>query len=314
MQNSFVTLIATMAAAFPGLSDQAAPPSKTAEPVKAKAATANDHALHNVIKVTDKLISGGIPEGDEAFEELRSMGIKTIISVDGATPDIERAKSRGMRYVHIPVGYHGIDPDKERTLGLAIRDLPGPIYLHCHHGRHRGPAAAAAGAITAGLLTADEGTALLKKAGTSPDYKGLYSCVAKAVTLPKEELDKVAPDFPEIAPTPGFIKAMADMQNRYDHLVEVRDAGWKVPENHPDLVLLDEARQLEKMFQIAIEDPKSKEMPKDYAEMMQSGSTAAAALREAIEKNEPNEKLTSSLKVVGASCKECHVQYRDNKK
>lgn len=271
------------------------------------------HALHNVLQVTDKVISGGIPVGDRAFDELRAMGIRTIISVDGATPDVERARARGMRYVHIPVGYHGIDPDRQSALALAFRDLPGPIYLHCHHGRHRGPAAAASGAIMAGMMTPEEGTALLKKAGTSPDYKGLYACVANSKAVSAEELSRVPADFPEIAPMPGYVRAMSEVQAAYDHLVEIRDAGWTAPENHPDLVPLDEIRNLERLMKVLLDDPKTKEMPKDHGEMMRTGADAAAALLAAMERNAPKSELNSLLRSLGASCKDCHVRYRDNR-
>src|SRR5215510_11511668 len=59
--------------------------------------------LHNVIHVADRLFSGGAPEGDAGFDSLKKLGIKTILSVDGARPEVARAKQHGMRYVHLPI-------------------------------------------------------------------------------------------------------------------------------------------------------------------------------------------------------------------
>src|SRR5258706_10041968 len=64
--------------------------------------------LPNALQVHPQVISGGQPEGEAGFVELKGLGIKTIISVDGAKPDVEMAKKYGLRYVHLPHGYDGI--------------------------------------------------------------------------------------------------------------------------------------------------------------------------------------------------------------
>jgi len=103
------------------------------------------NALHlpNAVHVHAKVISGGQPDGEAAFQELHRLGVKTVISVDGAAPDLELAKKYGLRYVHLPHGYDGIPEPRVQELAKAVRDLEGPIYIHCHHGKHRSPAAAA---------------------------------------------------------------------------------------------------------------------------------------------------------------------------
>src|SRR5262249_601182 len=58
--------------------------------------------LHNVFRLTERLYSGSSPEGEEGFLSLQRLGIKTIISVDGARPEVERARKLGLRYVHLP--------------------------------------------------------------------------------------------------------------------------------------------------------------------------------------------------------------------
>ena len=83
-------------------------------------------------------------------------------------------ESYGLRYVHLPHGYDGIDQRRARELAKAVRDLPGPIYIHCHHGKHRSPAAAAVACVGAGLLKPDRSLCVLNTAGTSTNYRGLY--------------------------------------------------------------------------------------------------------------------------------------------
>src|SRR5262245_25679022 len=82
--------------------------------------------LPNALQVHEKVISGGMPEGDDSFAELQTLGIKTIISVDGAKPDVEMAQKYGMRYVHLPHGYDGVPESRAKELAKAVRDLPGP--------------------------------------------------------------------------------------------------------------------------------------------------------------------------------------------
>src|SRR5262249_10275117 len=103
--------------------------------------------IENAFRLSPRLLSGGQPEGEMGFETLKRLGVKTVISVDGSQPDVEAARRNGLRYVHLPVGYDGIPRDQAILLVAAIRDLPGPVFVHCHHGKHRGPAAAAVCAL-----------------------------------------------------------------------------------------------------------------------------------------------------------------------
>jgi hypothetical protein len=63
--------------------------------------------LPNAYQIHAKVILGGLPEGDAAFQELAGLSVKTIISVDGATPDVATAKKYGLRYVHLGAGARG---------------------------------------------------------------------------------------------------------------------------------------------------------------------------------------------------------------
>jgi hypothetical protein len=277
-------------------------------------AATEPHGLPNVFPVTQKLWSGGLPEGDAGFDELESLGIKTIISVDGAAPDVARARARGMRYVHLPVAYHGIGRVEQLALARAVQDLDGPIYLHCHHGMHRGPAAAASAAVVLGSLTPAEGELFLRTAGTAPSYAGLYRCVREAAPADPVALAAAPAAFPEVAQTPGFIKAMAAAQDAYDHLAEIEDAGWMAPPAHPDLVPIDEAGRLENLLRAMTGDPEVAQYPAAFAGALAEATRLAQELEDAIAARAPAARLTARLKAVNDSCKSCHVQYRDTKK
>src|SRR2546423_1384396 len=90
----------------------AAPAAPMPEKVEAK-------GLHNVYRLSETLYSGSSPEGDEGFASLQRLGVKTVISVDGARPDVERAHKYGLRYVHLPIGYDGVPEGQALRIARA---------------------------------------------------------------------------------------------------------------------------------------------------------------------------------------------------
>lgn len=290
----------------------AAPATPTATAPKIPPPAAHDeHVLHNIHKIDDTLISGAAPEGDAAFDELRAMGVKTIISVDGATPDVARAEARGIRYVHIPITYAEVSDEQRLHLARAVRDLPGPVFIHCHHGKHRSPAATAAVAITLNRITPEQGTAFLKTAGTAPNYTGLYSCVAAATPVASSTLDGVPADYPAISRPDGIVAAMVEIDVAFEQLGEIRAAGWKPPTHHPDLVPAAEAGRLVDLLRVSHNDPRMAPHGDAFVKMLDKAVGIASAMEEAIVANAPEADLDGHYKLVQASCKECHAAYRD---
>ena len=128
--------------------------------------------LHNVHRATKIVYLGSEPHGEEAFISLKKLGVTTIVSVDGATPDVELAKKHGLRYIHIPTGYDGVDEVATKALTRVAWEIKTPLYVHCHHGKHRGPAAAAIVCLASGTLTHDQAIGLMKTAGTRQGLHG----------------------------------------------------------------------------------------------------------------------------------------------
>jgi protein tyrosine phosphatase (PTP) superfamily phosphohydrolase (DUF442 family) len=289
------------------------PPVPLATPPAATNAHAESHALHNVHRIGSKMISGAVPEGAPAFDELKAMGVKTVISVDGATPDVGAAELRGMRYVHIPITYAEATKEQQLELARAVRDLPGPIYIHCHHGKHRSPAAAAAVAVALGESSPEDAVAFMKTAGTAANYKGLYACVANAVVATTAILDGAPATFPSVRTPQGITEAMVGVDECYEHLGFINAAGWQVPNDHPDLVPAAEAGRLADHLRLSGEDPKVKALGAAFTRRLADATATATALEELIVANAPKNKLDGKWKLVVASCKDCHAVYRDVK-
>lgn len=270
--------------------------------------------LHNVVAYHEGFYSGGVPEDEAAFALLKAMGIKTIISVDGAEPDVAAAKALGIRYIHLPIGYNGFDEQRKLELTRATRDAmqDGPVYLHCHHGKHRSAGAAGTVAASLGWMTPEQAVERMKVSGTAPNYKGLYTCAATSTELDPKLIDAVPADFPEVSHPASFVKAMVEIDEINDRLKLIEKAGWTTPKDHPDLVPAAEAGRMADLFRISADSTKSKSKPADFAAALKQDSDRITALEAMlIAQDKDTRKLSDTFKQIQASCKDCHAKYRD---
>jgi len=298
----------------------AAPPPAPADasdaPTLAATTPADAPGLHNVVAYGPGLWSGSLPEGDAGFATLRAWGVRTVISVDGAEPDLARAQAAGMRYVHLPIGYNGFDEGRKLELARAVHDLPGPIYVHCHHGKHRSAGAAATVAVALGLMDTEQAIARMHVSGTAPGYKGLYACAAGAQPLSEAQLRTARADFPAVTRPNGFVAAMVSIDEELDHLRAIEAAGWSVPANHPDLVPAAVAGALADHFRLLQADAATTARPQAFRDMLAAAARDAQAIEDALAAPAatPDTRaaaLAGPMRALAASCKECHVRYRD---
>jgi protein tyrosine phosphatase (PTP) superfamily phosphohydrolase (DUF442 family) len=272
--------------------------------------------LHNVFRIMDKLLSGSAPEEDAGFQSLQRLGIKTIISVDGARPDLERAHKFGMRYVHIPVGYDGVPREAALRMAKAARDLPGPIYIHCHHGQHRGPASAAVvHLLLEPSCTVDQALAEMKRAGTDPKYKGLYAAPGDIRRGAAANLDAVTTDFLEAIKPAGLQESMVHVDEQWDKLKLIQAAAWHPPKGHPDISPAHEALMLVEQFREAARLPEVQKRPEDFRKWLDEALKNAEKLEAVLTSKKDGGPDTSAaemaFRATGATCARCHSKYRD---
>ncbi|GAB4145662.1 MAG: hypothetical protein Fur0037_13600 [Planctomycetota bacterium] len=268
--------------------------------------------LSNVVRYADGVYSGSAPAGDRGFASLNELGVRTIVSVDGADPDVDRALAHGIRYVHLPIGYDSIPAQRTIELAAVLDDLPKPVYIHCHHGRHRGPAAAAAGCVVAGVLTPEEAVARMRLSGASEEYDGLYASVRSAKPVPAAAREVRAELLPWTNKVSGTAATMARIDDAIDELSAVRAAGWAVPSDHPDLDPSASAGRVRALLFSLAKDQETARRPPEFHEFLHQTATAAEALEQAIAAGNPaaNEKAFESLR---ASCKQCHRRFRNHR-
>ncbi|MFO0917609.1 MAG: cytochrome c [Planctomycetaceae bacterium] len=263
--------------------------------------------LHNLLRIHERLYSGSEPEGDEGFASLAKLGIKTVVSVDGVRPNVEAASKYGLRYIHIPIGYDGIPASAASALTRVAREATAPIYVHCHHGKHRGPAAAALLCQAAGRLSGDDAKKVLQLAGTGPEYAGLWRDVA-AYQPPDQNI--LWPDLLEVAEVESLAAAMAKLDRHWDQLKLCRDARWQSPPTHPDIIAEHEALLVRELLQEAHRTTPATDYDPRFHEWFSASESLAEHLEQSL-KQRDHDAATARVLKLEQSCKQCHQTYRN---
>ncbi|QEG23721.1 protein-tyrosine phosphatase family protein [Mariniblastus fucicola] len=269
--------------------------------------------LPNCWKVSDGLYSGGQPEGEAGFAKLTEMGVRTVISVDGAKPEVELAEQHGLRYVHLPHGYDGVSDEHAQKLCKALIELEGPVYIHCHHGHHRSPAAAAMASIGLGNMPKEKGEEFLKLAGTSDRYQGLYQSVAGASEYDEDSLCSLEVEFSPTVPTPPEVQSMVAAEKHFDALKRFSKNKWQQLESHPDLDASHEALLLAEQFAelMRVDSGRGQE----YAELLKTSQQNAFQLHTFLYGKtmsaEPISLADKMVTEIGNECRSCHANFRD---
>jgi protein tyrosine phosphatase (PTP) superfamily phosphohydrolase (DUF442 family) len=270
--------------------------------------------VHNYRRLSENVASGASPENDGDFAFLAAQGVKTIISVDGARPDVETAAKHGLRYVHVPIGYDGIPREKQVVLAKAFLELPGPFFVHCHHGKHRGPTACTIGRIVLDGIDAEQAVADMKERGTDPKYRGLYA-VPRTFTRPTaEELAAAPKEFPAAVQVEGVQAAMVEIDASWERLKAVKKADWKAPADHPDVDPAHEATILAERYRELARTEDVAKADDAFRKMLKASEDSAWDLAAALKKGAVDTaKAASAFDAGASSCAKCHTAYRDNR-
>jgi hypothetical protein len=295
---STVAALALGAMLLPGALGWARPRGSTALRVPVgNAAPAALPGLERVFHLSGRLYTGAAPEGEVGFRSLERLGIRTVLSVDGMPPDLETARRFGMRYVHLPFGYDGCPAPTADRIVKAVRDLPGPVYLHCHHGRHRAPAAAAFARMALDGLTPAQAVREMARAGTGAHYVGLYNGVRTYHPPTPAELAALPADFPSLTPPPPLAAAMVDIDARFSALT----TSGAPPQADDALQLRELLAEVNRTREVAAR-------PTELRELMRAAEKDAVDLESALRTGRPAAVFLNRL---AAGCAGCHTRYRD---
>ena len=281
--------------------------------------------IENVWQVGPQLFSGGEP-GTDGLNLLKNRGFKTIISVDGGPPPVAQAKRLGMRYVHIPIGYNGIGPAQQLLLAQAFAQSAKPIYIHCHHGKHRGPAAAAIMARFGLGWSADDATAFMQKAGTSKDYAGLYSSVRGFQVIDVRQVAEIRTPLPESVDVSLMVDMMVQIDSRMDNLKAWASLklGHKTADPAKPLPIdpMGEAVQLRELVRESARLPECRDQPAAFTGHFNRLETDLTRWIDALKATQLTQSplpaatrtnLATILKSTAGHCTACHRSFRDQK-
>jgi protein tyrosine phosphatase (PTP) superfamily phosphohydrolase (DUF442 family) len=267
--------------------------------------------IHHVFRVTTNVFSGNSPASDAAFAEIARLGVKTIVSVDGGKPEVEAARRHGIRYIHLPIGYDGVPAQRVAELTKAAQSVEGPIYVHCHHGLHRGPAAVAVICEATAGWTTNQAAAWLQQAGTSLDYPGLYRS-ALEFRQPSAATLSAITQLPEIAKASSLVEAMVAVDEELERLKAAQKAGWARIPQHPDLTPAQSAKLLWEHLRELLRTEDASKRPADYRGKLDSSVTAVEILhRELASPTSASLSRDAALQAVSKSCSACHKAYRN---
>lgn len=267
--------------------------------------------LHRHIRWSKRLGQGAQPEGDVAFRNLAALGYTTIVSVDGAVPDVASAARFGLTYVHAPIGYDGVPRAAALHMIRAVQLSKGPVYFHCHHGKHRGPAACAMPALALEGLTPEEAVARLERSKTSHDYAGLYRDVKAFVPPTQAELDAIsAEDLPSVVRPEGVQAAMVSTDERFARLKTAQEHAFGGIPGHPDVAPAHEALMLEESFREIARLPEAAGFGEVFLAYNTDSEAAAKRLGEAI-KAKDQAAADEAMTVLTNLCTECHRDFRN---
>lgn len=270
--------------------------------------------LHNVFKLDGALYSGNAPEDEAAFRELAKLGIKTIVTVDGTKPNVALAHQYGMRYVHLPFGYDGVPQTRGEELAKAVQvaEAGGPVYLHCHHGKHRAPSAAAIVCQALDGWSKEQAIDFLHQAGTAPEYPGLYRDVQAFRPPTGDALARMRADFPETAKTPPMVDLMVEIDQRCDALKAAQKTGWQEVPGRKETSPAQTAVLLWELFRELARDPETKKRGEDYTGKLADSEQKAAALRALLD--DPAQAAPArdtAFQEMTQTCTTCHKAHRN---
>lgn len=277
----------------------------------------DSEGLHNVYKLSKSIISGSEPIGEGAIKHLAEMGVKTILSVDGKAPDADTARKYGMRYVHVPIRYSGMTKDEVKKITKTFRDLEGPFFVHCFHGRHRGPAAAALGRVAIDGVPREQAMAEMRQyCGTASKYEGLYRTIAEAIVPDSNELARYQWDFPEGHTFKGIRQVMVPMARAHDDIKLLMDRDWEPDPAHPDIDALNSAKILLDLYIQANHLGDTAERSSEYKTWMTEGEQSMRGLVDSLEAMKAGDTskgaaAAKQFKAVRKNCSVCHTAYRN---
>lgn len=109
--------------------------------------------------ITDRLSVGAQPTEEQLLDMARE-GVKTVVNLRTAGEDEQplspeeegkKVEAAGMRYVHIPASMKAMGAELVDQFRDKLKEVPGPVFVHCHKGKRAGAFAMMHRAVETGM-------------------------------------------------------------------------------------------------------------------------------------------------------------------
>ena len=247
-------------------------------------------------RLSDRISCSAEPVGAKTFAALAKEGVKTIVSVDGAVPDVKEAERHGLRYVHLPIGYDGMPKATVVSLNNLLKEDSGRILIHCHHGKHRGPTAAVIACMIEGTMTRAKALQTLHAVGTGAEYPGLWRDVRSFTSVPQ---NVAAAPLKSKADMDPFTADMVAIDHAFDALTKSNHL------NRETTTLLVEG------FTEAVRHTPGKfENRTEFSKALNHAKKESIDLKSAVASDGPDA-LKAKLSALKNACTQCHQRFRN---
>ena len=269
--------------------------------------------IEQVVAYKNWLFSGSKPTGYAGFNSLHTLNVRTIICVDGTSPNLKIPELYGMKTIHIPLKYEL--PSEQQIIDLATAVLIGKnrgnTYIHCHHGRHRSAAAATAALLALQLSTSKELELRMQVSETSKMYSGLWA-ILLTTTVVNPELCRInEPSLTSNVIPEGIVEQMTEMEFAYDNVIKLQKNNWKPIEHHPDLSPASEVGAIVESLRILQKSKLDKNYPLDFYEKLTRSLLSAVALENSLVTTKIQiDSINLQLNALERTCIACHAVYR----
>jgi len=267
--------------------------------VDATIETVSVPGIERALRIDDRLVVGASPSV-ASYRSLHELGIRVVVSVDGKPPDLEVIRAAGLRSIHLPIDYSGIEPDRLRSLARLAATETEPVYVHCHHGRHRAPAAAAILWMLRTSGSPDAALGILEKAGTARAYSGLWSAVRTHRAPDGSCLDAPLPERVEVA---GIIASMIEI-DRLREALEIEPVTGHAGGDDSAILVLEQLRELDRL------DPTGRVGDRWWVMDLDASIRAAEALVAHVPDPGRPDLRRTLLDRLDATCTACHARHR----
>ncbi len=153
----------------------------------------------NLHKVSDRLYRSAQPTA-EGFRNIKTLGIKTVVSLRSFSSDRKEIEATGLDYHHIYMkAWHPEQEDIIKFLRIVTDESRGPILVHCQHGADRTGAMCAAYRVAIQNWTKEDALKEMTEGGYN--FHGIWKNLLKWFN--KLDIDKIRKAAGMPTPTPS---------------------------------------------------------------------------------------------------------------